>query len=57
MTALGFAGGSVIENPPANVGDVRDMGLIPGSGRFPGGGDGNPLQYPCLDREACWGRP
>ena len=45
MTALGFAGGSVIENPPANVGDVRDMGLIPGSGRFPGGGDGTPLQY------------
>ena len=33
----------VVENPPANVGDTRDMGLIPGSGRSPGGGPGNPL--------------
>ena len=57
MTGLGLAGGSVVENPPANVGDVRDMGLLPGSERFPGGGDGNALHYPCLDREACWGRP
>ena len=35
----------VVKNPPANVGDMRDTGLIPGLGRFPGGGNGNPLQY------------
>ena len=35
-------------NPPSNAGDVRDSGLIPGLGRFPGGGNGTPLQYPCL---------
>ena len=40
----GFPGGSVVKNPPANVGD---MGLIPGSGRSPGEGNGNPLQYSC----------
>ena len=34
----------VVKNPPANAGDVRDMGSIPGLGRFPGGGNGNPLQ-------------
>ena len=39
----------VIKNPPANVGDIRDMGLIPGMGRSPGGGHGNPLQYSCLE--------
>ena len=38
----------VVKNPPANVGDIRDMGLIPGSGRSPGGRHGNPLQYSCL---------
>ena len=37
-----------VKNPPANAGDIRDVGLIPRSGRFPGGGHGNPLQYPCL---------
>ena len=46
----------VVKNPPDNAGDIRDMGLIPGSGRFPAGGNGNPLQYSCLenpmDREA-----
>ena len=41
-----FPGGSVINNLPTNAGDT---GLIPGSGRFPGEGHGNPLQYPCLD--------
>ena len=45
---------------PANVGDIRNRGLIPGSGRFPGGGHGNPLKYSCLgnpvDREAWWAR-
>ena len=34
---------------PANSGDIRDVGLIPGSGRSPGGGHGNPLQYSCLE--------
>ena len=38
----------VAKNPPANVGDPRDMGLIPGSRRSTGKGNGNPLQYCCL---------
>ena len=38
-----------IKNLPVNVGDVRDVGSFSGSGRFPGGGQGNPLQYPCLE--------
>ena len=38
----------VVENLPASAGDVRDVGLIPGSGRSPGGGHGNTLQYFCL---------
>ena len=42
----GFPGGSVVKNLPANAGD---MGLIPGSGRSPGGGNGNPLKYSCLE--------
>ena len=41
----GFLGGSLVNNPPANSGD---MGLIPGLGRFPGEGNGNPLQCSCL---------
>ena len=45
----------VVKNPPAKAGD---LGLIPGSGRFPGGGNGNPFQYFCLgnpaDRGAWW---
>ena len=45
MGALGFQGGSVVKNPPANAGDT---GLIPGSGRSSGEGNGNPLQYSCL---------
>ena len=44
------------KNPPANVGDAGDVGSISGSGRSPGVGNGNPLQYSCLensiDREA-----
>ena len=44
-TQSGFPGGSVIKNPPASAGDTRDMDSIPGSGRSPGGGNGNPLQY------------
>jgi len=39
----------VIKNPPANAGDIRDKGSIPGSGRSPGGEHGNPLQYSCLE--------
>ena len=39
----------VVKNPPASEGDARDTGSIPGLGRFPGGGHGNPLQYPCLE--------
>ena len=39
----------VVKNLLASAGDIRDMGLIPGSGRSPGGGHGNPLQYSCLE--------
>ena len=39
----------VVKNPPANAGDIRDAGSIPGSGRSPGEGHGNPLQYSCLE--------
>ena len=39
----------VVKNSTANVGDARDMGSIPGSGRYPGGGHSNPLQYSCLE--------
>ena len=42
---MGFSGGSVVKTPPANAGDVN---LIPGSRRFPGEGNDNPLQYSCL---------
>ena len=38
----------LVRNPPANVGDTGDMGLIPGSGRSPRRGSGNPLQHSCL---------
>ena len=37
-----------VKNPSANAGDIRDVGLTPGSGRSSGGGNGNPLQYSCL---------
>ena len=47
----------VVKNPSASARDVRDVGSSPGSGRFPGGGHGNPLQYSCLenpmDRGVC----
>ena len=39
----------VLKNPPAIAGDMRDIGSIPGSGRSPGGGHGNPPQYTCLE--------
>ena len=54
----GFPGSIVLKNPPANAEDARDTGLIPGLGRSPGVGNGNPLQYSCLensmDKEAWW---
>ena len=43
---MDFSGGSAVKNLPANAGDV---GSIPGSGRSPGVGNGNPLQYSCLE--------
>ena len=48
----------MVKNPPASPGDTRDMDSIPRLGRSPGVGNGNPLQYSCLDnsmdREAWW---
>ena len=46
---MGFPGGSMVKNSPANAGDTRDRGLIPRLGESPGGGNGNPLQYSCLE--------
>ena len=55
---MGFPGGLVVKNPPAIARDVRDTGSIPGSGRSPGEGHSNPLQYSCLensmDRGVWW---
>ena len=54
----GFPGGSSGKKSAGNAGDVREAGLIPGLGKSPGGGHGNPLQYPSLDdfmnRAALW---
>ena len=51
----------VVKNLLANAGDIRDAGTIPGLGRFPGGGHGNPFQYSCLensmDRGTWWASP
>ena len=44
-----FLGGSVAKNLPVSAGDAGDMDSVPGSGGSPGGGNGNPLQYSCLD--------
>ena len=41
--------GASSKEPPANAGDIRDVGSIPGLGRSPGEGNGNPLQYSCLE--------
>ena len=55
MNLLGFQGSSVVKNPPANAGDLV---LVLGLRKSPGGGNGNPLQYPCLEnsmeRGALW---
>ena len=40
----------MVENPPVNAGDTEDVGLIPGLGRPPGGGNGTPLQHSCLEK-------
>ena len=57
---LGFPGGAVVKNPPANAGVARDADSLSGSGRSPGVGNGNLLQYSCLrnprDRGAWWAR-
>ena len=47
----------VVKNPPANAGDVRVEGSMPGSRRSPGGRHGNPLQYSCLENPYEQGRP
>ena len=46
---MGFLGGTVVKYPPANAGDTKDMGLVPGLGRSPRVGNLNPLQYSCLE--------
>ena len=55
---LGFPGSSVVKNPPANAGESRDVGLILGSRKSPGWGNGNSLQYSCLPNpmnRGAWG--
>ena len=58
MNQIHYPGIAVVKNPPANAGNAKDTGLIPGSGRSPGEGNGNPLQYSCLenltDRGTWW---
>ena len=49
MYNVGFPGGSVVKNWSASVGDTEDLGSIPGWGRSPGVGNGNPLQCSCLE--------
>ena len=49
MFLMGFQMALLVKNPPASVGDIRDMSSIPGSGRSPEEGHGNPLQYSCLE--------
>ena len=49
MTFGGFPGGAAVKNTPANAGGARDAGLIPGSGKSPKVGNGNLLQYSCLE--------
>ena len=48
--SMGFPSGTVVKNMPDNAGDARVVVSIPGSGRFPGEGTGNPLQYSCLEK-------
>ena len=51
---MGFPGGSVVKNLPANAGDARHSGSISGSGRGLGGGNGNSPQYSCLENPMDW---
>ena len=46
---MGLPGDSEVKNSRANAGDIREAGSTSGSGRSPGGGHGNPLQYSCLE--------
>ena len=50
-----FPGGAMVKNLPAKAGDGRDMSSIPGWGRSPGGGNGNPPQYSCLETSVARG--
>ena len=49
QTPQGFLGGLVVKTLPADAGVARDAGLMAGLGRSPGGGNSNPIQYPCLE--------
>ena len=49
MIHMDFLGGTVVKNSLANAGDTRDMSSVPGLERSPGGGNGMPLQYSCLE--------
>ena len=49
MSVYGFPGGSTVKNLPASSGDTGDGHSVPASGRSPGGSNGNPLQYSCLE--------
>ena len=55
---MGFPGGSVAQSHKESTSQAADMGSIPDPGRFPGGGNGNPLEYTCpgnpMDRGAWW---
>ena len=46
---VGLLGGAMVKNSPANAGDTRNKSSVSGSGRSPGKGNGNPLQYSCLE--------
>ena len=49
LQVMGFPGGAVVKNLPANAEDAREASSVPGSGRSPGGGNGNLLQFSCLE--------
>ena len=58
VIAVGFPGGLVVKNLPADAGDIREADSIPGSETAPGGRNGNPLQYSCLEKptvRGAWG--
>ena len=49
LSLMGFPVGLVVKKLPANAGNIRDACSVPGSGRCPGGGHSDPLQYSCLE--------